>query len=116
MISPVDPLPPVQHEQQTLTITLRQENDMTKKYSKYERMVATEIQKVKLVCLGYYKQFPDDQFCSLRKLADLHEEELSTSTNAPSGMIKMYLITRMQSDCTHLSGTFMLHVLSCYLE
>lgn len=119
MISPVDPLPPVHHEQENLAhliITLKQENDMIGKYSKYERMVATEIQKIKLVCLGFHKQFLDDQFCCLRKLADLREEELSTSTNSPSGIIKVYLITRMQSNCTHLSGMFMQHVLSCYLE
>ena len=119
MISPVDPLPSVHHEQENLAqliITLKQENDMIGKYSKYERMVATEIQKIKLVCLGFYKQSSEDQFCCLRMLANLREEALSTSTNSPSGLIKVYLITRMQSNCTHLSGMFMQHVLSCYLE
>ena len=46
----------------TSLVTLKQENDMIGMYSKYERMVATEIQKIKLVCLGFYKQFSEDQF------------------------------------------------------
>lgn len=79
-------------------LSIHQEYLLNRNFEKYQDLKHIESEKLKLVCIGYYRQHNHDLKSALLSLLDLKPDFTNTATKSDVGKAKLHLMERLQQQ------------------